>query len=220
MANEKITTNQCADGDKFTVRGKLGFCYYLTRPKMGEALAKDIQGQKARGVKFVDESPRFEATLEDAEIVVTGTAPTMAEKYGHQRLYTNKDGVSCYTVKAKIGNLNKIRLPLFKLKSTGEKLSLANKSLASGQIVECEFEIKSTEKGNNACYLRSVTFENEPELYVSDFECGDLYSAENTAPTAPTQSEQAPAQPEQAPAESVQAPVGDGFVPTQESFWS
>ena len=217
MANEtvKVTTNQCADGDKFTVRGKLGFCYYLTRPKMGEALAKDIQGQKARGVKFVDESPRFEATLEDAEIVVTGTAPTMAEKYGHQRLYTNKDGVSCYTVKSKIGNLEKIRLPLFKLKSTGEKLSLANKSLAAGQTVECEFEIKSTSKGNNACCLRSVPFESEPEFFVSDFECGDLYSADSATPT---QQAQAPAQPEQAPAE--QTPVGDGFVPTQESFWS
>lgn len=206
---QKINTNMCQDGDRAVVKGKLGFSYYLTRPKMGEALAKSIQEQRSRGAKFVNEKPRFEATITEPEIVFsdgrTAAQATMLEKYLYQKFYTNKDGIPCMSFE-KVVNPSKIQLPAFKMLRTGEKLSLANQSLAEGQTIYITFEIKDSNKGNKGCYVRLIEFEKEPEFFVSDNEYGENWTPD-TAQTASAPA--APVTPVSQP--QAQAPVCGGW---------
>lgn len=188
---QKINTNMCQDGDRAVVKGKLGFSYYLTRPKMGEALAEDIKRQRLNGAKYINDKPRFEATITEPEIVFndgrTAAQATMLEQYLHQKFYTNKDGVECMSFE-KVVNPSKIQLPAFKMLGTGEKLSLANQSLAEGQTIYITFEIKDSNKGNKGCYVRLIEFEKEPEFFVSNNEYGETWTpdtAQQTAPAAP-----------------------------------
>lgn len=193
---QKINTNMCQNGETAVVKGKLGFSYYLTRPKMGEALAKSIQEQRNRGMKFPNEKPRFEATITEPEIVFsdgrTAAQATMLEQYLYQKFYTNKDGIPCMSFE-KTFNPAKVQLPAFKMRGTGEKLSLANQSLAEGQTVYITFEIKDSNKGNKGCYVRLIEFEKEPEFFVSTNEYGETWTpdAAQTAPAAPVSQPQA-----------------------------
>lgn len=207
---QKINTNMCQNGETAVVKGKLGFSYYLTRPKMGEALAKSIQEQRNRGMKFPNEKPRFEATITEPEIVFsdgrTVAQATMLEQYLYQKFYTNKDGVPCMSFE-KTFNPAKVQLPAFKMRGTGEKLSLANQSLAEGQTVYVTFEIKDSNKGNKGCYVRLIEFEKEPEFFVSTNEYGETWTpdAAQTAQTAPV----APTAPVSQP--QAQMPVNGGW---------
>lgn len=249
QAPVKINTNMCQDGDRAVVKGKLGFSYYLTRPKMGEALAEDIKRQRLNGAKYINDKPRFEATITEPEIVFsdgrTVSQATMLEKYLHQKFYTNKDGVECMSFE-KVINPSKIQLPAFKMLGTGEKLSLANQSLAEGQTIYITFEIKDSNKGNNGCYVRLIEFEKEPEFFVSNNEYGETWTPDTAqtgatpaAPVAPVSQPQAqapvrggwgvsqtPVQQQMMPQaqaaytapvqQTAPQPVGDGFAPVPE----
>lgn len=203
---QKINTNMCQNGETAVVKGKLGFSYYLTRPKMGEALAKSINEQKMRGVKYPNEKPRFEATITEPEIVFsdgrTVAQATILEQYLHQKFYTNKDGILCMSFE-KTFNPAKVQLPAFKMRGTGEKLSLANQSLAEGQTIYITFEIKDSNKGNKGCYVRLIEFEKEPEFFVSNNEYGEVWAPDQTAPAAPVSQPQPQAQ--------AQMPVNGGW---------
>lgn len=243
---QKIDTNMCQDGDRAVVKGKLGFSYYLTRPKIGEALAEDIKRQILNGAKYINDKPRFEATITEPEIVFsdgrTAAQATMLEKYLHQKFYVNKDGILCMGF-AKVTNPSKIQLPAFKMLGTGEKLSLANQSLAEGQTIYITFEIKDSKIGNKGCYVRLIEFEKEPEFFVSDNEYGETWTPDTApaAPVAPVSQPQAqapvcggwgvpqaqmPVQQQMMPQaqaaytapvqQTAPQPVGDGFAPVPE----
>lgn len=208
---QKIDTNMCQNGETAVVKGKLGFSYYLTRPKMGEALAEDIKRQRMNSrLKFVNERPRFEATITEPEIVFSDgrsvAQATMLEQYLiRKKFYTDKNGVMRMDFE-KVINPAKIQLPAFKMRGTGEKLSLANQSLAEGQTIYITFEIKDSNKGNKGCYVRLIEFEKEPEFFVSNNEYGENWTPD-TAQTASVPA--APVAPVSQP--QAQAPVRGGW---------
>lgn len=200
---QKINTNMCQDGDRAVVKGKLGFSYYLTHPKIGETLAEDIKRQRMNGLKFINERPRFEATITEPEIVFSdgrsAAQATMLEQYLIQKkFYTDKNGVMRMDFE-KVINPEKVQLPAFKMRGTGEKLTLANQHLAEGQTVYITFEIKDSNKGNKGCYVRLVEFEEEPKFFVPDNEYGEAWTPDTTqaaqtvpaAPVAPVSQPQA-----------------------------
>ncbi len=207
----KINTNMCKDGDRAVVKGKLGFSYYLTHPKIGETLAEDIKRQRMNGLKFINERPRFEATITEPEIVFsdgrTAAQATMLEQYLVQKkFYTDKNGVMRMDFE-KVINPEKVQLPAFKMRGTGEKLTLANQHLAEGQTVYITFEIKDSNKGNKGCYVRLVEFEEEPKFFVPDNEYGEAWTPDTTQQTAPT----TPAAPVSQPQPQAQMPVNGGW---------
>ena len=206
---QKINTNMCKDGDRAVVKGKLGFSYYLTHPKIGETLAEDIKRQRMNGLKFINERPRFEATITEPEIVFSdgrsAAQATMLEQYLIQKkFYTDKNGVMRMDFE-KVINPEKVQLPAFKMRGTGEKLTLANQHLAEGQTVYITFEIKDSNKGNKGCYVRLVEFEEEPKFFVPDNEYGEAWTPDTTQQTAPV----APVAPVSQP--QAQMPVNGGW---------
>lgn len=208
VQQQKIYTKDCAIGARATVKGKLGFSYYLTRPKMGEALAKSIQREEMMG-RTPNDKPRFEATITDPEIVLDGRTPaeeTMVEKYLSQKFYTNKKGERCFSFQ-KTFNPSHINLPKFMLRGSDKVFNLANQSLAEGQTVYITFEIGKG-NGNNGCYVKLIEFEKEPEFFVSDNEYGETWTPD-TAQTASAPA--APVAPVSQPQAQAQTPVRGGW---------
>lgn len=207
VQKQKIHTKDCAIGARATVKGKLGFSYYLTRPKMGEALAKSIQREEMMG-RQPNDKPRFEATITDPEIVLDGRTPaeeTMVEKYLSQKFYTNKKGERCFSFQKTFNPLH-INLPKFMLRGSDKVFNLANQSLAEGQTVYITFEIGKG-NGNNGCYVKLIEFEKEPEFYVSNNEYGEVWTPDTAQQTASAPA--APVAPVSQP--QAQAPVRGGW---------
>ena len=221
MADYTVHTNDIPVGQVTCIRGQLGFSRYLTRVLDGEELAKDIERQRAEKRKVIKDKARSEFQLVNVEVVCADPAnPTMGERYVHERIYQNKDGLNCYTC-SKTGK----RLPNFGLRKpdgTLDPVDVVGKSLAAGQTVEVYFNAYDSGNVNNGFGVATVVFLEEPKLYAPEIP-GGVWNSSPLAQSAPQQAPAAPVQsaPQQAwgAAPVQQAPVSPqqtwGAAPVQ-----
>ena len=83
-------------GEEAVVKGTLGFSRWLTQLLDGEDLQKSIAAERQRGSQYPNMNVRCEAELLNPEVVLKDAQPNGTEKYVHERIFSKKDGTSCF----------------------------------------------------------------------------------------------------------------------------
>lgn len=223
-------------GEEAVIKGTLGFSRWLTQLLDGEDLQKSIAAERQRGSQYPNMNVRCEAELLNPEVVLKDAQPNGTEKYLHERIFSKKDGTSCFRLER-----NK-SLPKFGIRhqdGTIEEFNPEGKHFGEGNSVTAYYEVYQPKNfANKGVGLRAIVFENEPVYYqgagLPGGEWTRLPKEETaaapvqTAPQAAAPAPAAPAAPQSAPADPwatqaaapAAAPSNDGFAPAADSPWN
>lgn len=186
MANKQYSTDMLQAGDTFVVRGRTSYPR-LTHVLDGEELQEEIKRATQQG-RIPTTTPHVYTTLVDATIeYVNPQAPTLAECYAAERLYTNKDGKVCYTAVRKSQTLPDFGVvnPNDYTKVDGIYLD-PNKTLANGLDVKCYFRVFDTKAGmHKGISLDAIVFQ-EPVRYYEFSNASSQLEARGIVWTPPT----------------------------------
>lgn len=223
-------------GEEAVIKGTLGFSRWLTQLLDGEDLQKSIAAERQRGSQYPNMNVRCEAELLNPEVVLKDAQPNGTEKYLHERIFSKKDGTSCFRLER-----NK-SLPKFGIRhqdGTIEEFNPEGKHFGEGNSVTAYYEVYQPKNfANKGVGLQAIVFENEPIYYqgagLPGGEWTRLPKEETaaapvqTAPQAAAPAPAAPAAPQSAPADPwatqaaapAAAPSNDGFAPAADSPWN
>lgn len=223
-------------GEEAVIKGTLGFSRWLTQLLDGEDLQKSIAAERQRGSQYPNMNVRCEAELLNPEVVLKDAQPNGTEKYLHERIFSKKDGTSCFRLER-----NK-SLPKFGIRhqdGTIEEFNPEGKHFGEGNSVTAYYEVYQPKNfANKGVGLRAIVFENEPVYYQgADLPGGEwtrlpkeetAAAPVQTAPQAAAPAPAAPAAPQSAPADPwatqaaapAAAPSNDGFAPAADSPWN
>lgn len=223
-------------GEEAVIKGTLGFSRWLTQLLDGEDLQKSIAAERQRGSQYPNMNVRCEAELLNPEVVLKDAQPNGTEKYLHERIFSKKDGTSCFRLER-----NK-SFPKFGIRhqdGTIEEFNPEGKHFGEGNSVTAYYEVYQPKNfANKGVGLRAIVFENEPVYYqgagLPGGEWTRLPKEETaaapvqTAPQAAAPAPAAPAAPQSAPADPwatqaaapAAAPSNDGFAPAADSPWN
>lgn len=213
-------------GEEAVVKGTLGFSRWLTQLLDGEDLQKSIAAERQRGSQYPNMNVRCEAELLNPEVVLKDAQPNGTEKYVHERIFSKKDGTSCFRLER-----NKT-LPKFGIRhqdGTIEEFNPEGKHFGEGNVVTAYYKVYQPKSfANKGVGLQAIVFENEPIYYQGAGLPGGEWTrlpkeeaAAAPAPAAPAAPQSAPADPwaTQAAAPAA-APSNDGFAPAADSPWN
>lgn len=226
-------------GEEAVIKGTLGFSRWLTQLLDGEDLQKSIAAERQRGSQYPNMNVRCEAELLNPEIVLKDAQPNNTEKYLHERIFSKKDGTSCFRLER-----NK-SLPKFGIRhqdGTIEEFNPEGKHFGEGNSVTAYYEVYQPKNfANKGVGLRAIVFENEPVYYQGaglpggewtrlpkEAAAAPAQTAPQTAPQAAAPAPATPAAPQSAPADPwapqaaapAAAPSNDGFAPAADSPWN
>lgn len=223
-------------GEEAVIKGTLGFSRWLTQLLDGEDLQKSIAAERQRGSQYPNMNVRCEAELLNPEVVLKDAQPNGTEKYVHERIFSKKDGASCFRLER-----NKT-LPKFGIRQqdgTIKEFDPAGKHFGEGNVVTAYYKVYQPKSfANKGVGLQAIVFENEPIYYqgagLPGGEWTRLPKEETAAAPAQTASQAAapapatPAAPQSAPADPwatqaavpAAAPSNDGFAPAADSPWN
>lgn len=223
-------------GEEAVIKGTLGFSRWLTQLLDGEDLQKSIAAERQRGSQYPNMNVRCEAELLNPEVVLKDAQPNGTEKYVHERIFSKKDGASCFRLER-----NKT-LPKFGIRQqdgTIKEFDPAGKHFGEGNVVTAYYKVYQPKSfANKGVGLQAIVFENEPIYYqgagLPGGEWTRLPKEETTAAPAQTAPKTAapapatPAAPQSAPADPwatqaaapAAAPSNDGFAPAADSPWN
>lgn len=223
-------------GEEAVIKGTLGFSRWLTQLLDGEDLQKSIAAERQRGSQYPNMNVRCEAELLNPEVVLKDAQPNGTEKYVHERIFSKKDGASCFRLER-----NKT-LPKFGIRQqdgTIKEFDPAGKHFGEGNVVTAYYKVYQPKSfANKGVGLQAIVFENEPIYYqgagLPGGEWTRLPKEETTAAPAQTAPHTAapapatPAAPQSAPADPwatqaaapAAAPSNDGFAPAADSPWN
>lgn len=222
-------------GEEAVVKGTLGFSRWLTQLLDGEDLQKSIAAERQRGSQYPNMNVRCEAELLNPEVVLKDAQPNGTEKYVHERIFSKKDGTSCFRLER-----NKT-LPKFGIRhqdGTIEEFNPEGKHFGEGNVVTAYYKVYQPKSfANKGVGLQAIVFENEPIYYQGAGLPGGEWTRlpkeeaaaapAQTAPQAAAPAPAAPAAPQSAPADPwatqaaapAAAPSNDGFAPAADSPW-
>lgn len=219
-------------GEEAVVKGTLGFSRWLTQLLDGEDLQKSIAAERQRGSQYPNMNVRCEAELLNPEVVLKDAQPNGTEKYVHERIFSKKDGTSCFRLER-----NKT-LPKFGIRhqdGTIEEFNPEGKHFGEGNVVTAYYKVYQPKSfANKGVGLQAIVFENEPIYYQGAGLPGGEWTRlpkeeaaaapAQTAPQAAAPVPAAPAAPQSAPADpwatQAAAPSNDGFAPAADSPWN
>lgn len=219
-------------GEEAVVKGTLGFSRWLTQLLDGEDLQKSIAAERQRGSQYPNMNVRCEAELLNPEVVLKDAQPNGTEKYVHERIFSKKDGTSCFRLER-----NKT-LPKFGIRhqdGTIEEFNPEGKHFGEGNVVTAYYKVYQPKSfANKGVGLQAIVFENEPIYYQGAGLPGGEWTRlpkeeaaaapAQTAPQAAAPAPAAPAAPQSAPADpwatQAAAPSNDGFAPAADSPWN
>lgn len=222
-------------GEEAVVKGTLGFSRWLTQLLDGEDLQKSIAAERQRGSQYPNMNVRCEAELLNPEVVLKDAQPNGTEKYVHERIFSKKDGTSCFRLER-----NKT-LPKFGIRhqdGTIEEFNPEGKHFGEGNVVTAYYKVYQPKSfANKGVGLQAIVFENEPIYYQGAGLPGGEWTRlpkeeaaaapAQTAPQAAAPAPAAPAAPQSAPADpwatqaaAPAAPSNDGFAPAADSPWN
>ena len=223
-------------GEEAVVKGTLGFSRWLTQLLDGEDLQKSIAAERQRGSQYPNMNVRCEAELLNPEVVLKDAQPNGTEKYVHERIFSKKDGTSCFRLER-----NKT-LPKFGIRhqdGTIEEFNPEGKHFGEGNVVTAYYKVYQPKSfANKGVGLQAIVFENEPIYYQGAGLPGGEWTRlpkeeaaaapAQTAPQAAAPAPAAPAAPQSAPADPwatqaaapAAAPSNDGFAPAAFGFSS
>ena len=92
----QIKAQTLSVGEEAVIKGTLGFSRWLTQLLDGEDLQKSIAAERQRGSQYPNMNVRCEAELLNPEVVLKDAQPNDTEKYIHERIFSKKDGTSCF----------------------------------------------------------------------------------------------------------------------------
>lgn len=221
-------------GEEAVIKGTLGFSRWLTQLLDGEDLQKSIAAERQRGSQYPNMNVRCEAELLNPEVILKDAQPNDTEKYVHERIFSKKDGTSCFRLER-----NKT-LPKFGIRhqdGTIEEFNPEGKHFGEGNVVTAYYKVYQPKSfANKGVGLQAIVFENEPIYYQGaglpggewtrlpkEASAAPAQTAPQTAAPAPA----APAAPQSAPADPwatqvapAAAPSNDGFAPAADSPWN
>lgn len=218
-------------GEEAVIKGTLGFSRWLTQLLDGEDLQKSIAAERQRGSQYPNMNVRCEAELLNPEVVLKDAQPNGTEKYVHERIFSKKDGASCFRLER-----NKT-LPKFGIRQqdgTIKEFDPAGKHFGEGNVVTAYYKVYQPKSfANKGVGLQAIVFENEPIYYqgaglpggewtrLPETAAASTQTAPQTAAPAPA-APAAPADPwaTQAAPASAAAPSNDGFAPAADSPWN
>lgn len=227
-----VKAQQLTVGEEAVIKGTLGFSRWLTQLLDGEDLQKSIAAEKQRGSQYPNMNVRCEAELLNPEVVLKNAQPNGTETYLHERIFSKKDGASCFRLER-----NKT-LPKFGVRQadgTIKEFNPEGKHFGEGNVVTAYYKVYQPKSfANKGVGLQAIVFENEPVYYQGAGLPGGEWTRlpkEDTAPAqaAPQAAASAPAPsaaPQSAPADpwATQAPAtpaaNDGFAPAANSPWN
>lgn len=221
-------------GEEAVIKGTLGFSRWLTQLLDGEDLQKSIAAERQRGSQYPNMNVRCEAELLNPEVALKNAQPNGTEKYLHERIFSKKDGASCFRLER-----NKT-LPKFGVRQqdgTIKEFDPAGKHFGEGNVVTAYYKVYQPKSfANKGVGLQAIVFENEPIYYQGAGLPGGEWTRlpkeaaaapAQTAPQAATPAPAAPAAPQSAPADPwatqtapAAAPSNDGFAPAADSPWN
>lgn len=221
-------------GEEAVIKGTLGFSRWLTQLLDGEDLQKSIAAEKQRGSQYPNMNVRCEAELLNPEVVFKDAQPNGTEKYVHERIFSKKDGTSCFRLER-----NKT-LPKFGIRhqdGTIEEFNPEGKHFGGGNVVTAYYKVYQPKSfANKGVGLQAIVFENEPIYYQGaglpggewtrlpkEASAAPAQTAPQTAapaPAAPAAPQSAPADPWATQAAPAAAPSNDGFAPAADSPWN
>lgn len=224
-------------GEEAVIKGTLGFSRWLTQLLDGEDLQKSIAAERQRGSQYPNMNVRCEAELLNPEVVLKDAQqPNGTEKYVHERIFSKKDGTSCFRLER-----NKT-LPKFGVRQqdgTIKEFDPEGKHFGEDNVVTAYYKVYQPKSfANKGVGLQAIVFENEPIYYqgagLPGGEWTRLPKEETaaapvqTAPQAAAPAPAAPAAPQSAPADPwatqaaapAAAPSNDGFAPAADSPWN
>lgn len=223
-------------GEEAVVKGTLGFSRWLTQLLDGEDLQKSIAAERQRGSQYPNMNVRCEAELLNPEVVLKDAQPNDTEKYVHERIFSKKNGTSCFRLER-----NKT-LPKFGIRhqdGTIEEFNPEGKHFGEGNVVTAYYKVYQPKSfANKGVGLQAIVFENEPIYYQGAGLPGGEWTRlpkeeaaaapAQTAPQAAAPAPAAPAAPQSAPADPwatqaaapAAAPSNDGFAPAADSPWN
>lgn len=221
-------------GEEAVIKGTLGFSRWLTQLLDGEDLQKSIAAEKQRGSQYPNMNVRCEAELLNPEVVLKDAQPNGTEKYVHERIFSKKDGTSCFRLER-----NKT-LPKFGIRhqdGTIEEFNPEGKHFGEGNVVTAYYKVYQPKSfANKGVGLQAIVFENEPIYYQGaglpggewtrlpkEASAAPAQTAPQTAapaPAAPAAPQSAPADPWATQAAPAAAPSNDGFAPAADSPWN
>lgn len=221
-------------GEEAVIKGTLGFSRWLTQLLDGEDLQKSIAAERQRGSQYPNMNVRCEAELLNPEVVLKDAQPNDTEKYVHERIFSKKDGTSCFRLER-----NKT-LPKFGIRhqdGTIEEFNPEGKHFGEGNVVTAYYKVYQPKSfANKGVGLQAIVFENEPIYYQGaglpggewtrlpkEASAAPAQTAPQTAapaPAAPAAPQSAPADPWATQAAPAAAPSNDGFAPAAGSPWN
>lgn len=223
-------------GEEAVVKGTLGFSRWLTQLLDGEDLQKSIAAERQRGSQYPNMNVRCEAELLNPEVVLKDAQPNGTEKYLHERIFSKKDGASCFRLER-----NKT-LPKFGVRQqdgTIKEFDPAGKHFGEGNVVTAYYKVYQPKSfANKGVGLQAIVFENEPIYYQGAGLPGGEWTrlpkeaaaaqatpqtaapAAAPAPAASAAPQSAPADPWATQAAPAAAPSNDGFAPAADSPWN
>ena len=229
-----IKAQQLTVGEEAVIKGTLGFSRWLTQLLDGEDLQKSIAAEKQRGSQYPNMNVRCEAELLNPEVVLKDAQPNDTEKYVHERIFSKKDGTSCFRLER-----NKT-LPKFGIRQadgTIKEFDPAGKHFGEGNVVTAYYKVYQPKSfANKGVGLQAIVFENEPIYYQGaglpggewtrlpkeETAAAPAQAAPQAAPAsaAPAAPQSAPADPWATQAAAPAAPSNDGFAPAADSPWN
>lgn len=229
-----VKAQQLTVGEEAVVKGTLGFSRWLTQLLDGEDLQKSIAAERQRGSQYPNMNVRCEAELLNPEVILKEAQPNDTEKYVHERIFSKKDGTSCFRLER-----NKT-LPKFGVRQadgTIKEFDPAGKHFGEGNVITAYYKVYQPKSfANKGVGLQAIVFENEPIYYQGAGLPGGEWTRlpkEETAavqatPQAAAPAPAAPAAPQSAPADpwatqaapAPAAPSNDGFAPAADSPWN
>ena len=225
-------------GEEAVIKGTLGFSRWLTQLLDGEDLQKSIAAERQRGSQYPNMNVRCEAELLNPEVVLKDAQPNGTEKYVHERIFSKKDGASCFRLER-----NKT-LPKFGIRQqdgTIKEFDPAGKHFGEGNVVTAYYKVYQPKSfANKGVGLQAIVFENEPIYYqgaglpggewtrLPETAAASTQTAPQTAAPAAASAPAASAAPQSAPADPwatqaaapAAAPSNDGFAPAADSPWN
>lgn len=221
-------------GEEAVIKGTLGFSRWLTQLLDGEDLQKSIAAERQRGSQYPNMNVRCEAELLNPEVILKDAQPNDTEKYVHERIFSKKDGTSCFRLER-----NKT-LPKFGIRhqdGTIEEFNPEGKHFGEGNVVTAYYKVYQPKSfANKGVGLQAIVFENEPIYYQGaglpggewtrlpkEASAAPAQTAPQTAapaPAAPAAPQSAPADPWATQAAPAAAPSNDGFAPAAGSPWN
>lgn len=219
-------------GEEAVIKGTLGFSRWLTQLLDGEDLQKSIAAERQRGSQYPNMNVRCEAELLNPEVVLKDAQPNETEKYVHERIFSKKDGTSCFRLER-----NKT-LPKFGVRQpdgTIKEFNPEGKHFGENNVVTAYYKVYQPKSfANKGVGLQAIVFENEPVYYqgaglpggewtrLPKDDAAPAQAAPQAAAPAPAAAapQSAPADPWATQAAAPAAPSNDGFAPAADSPWN